>query len=121
MRMRRDTTSGGRVFGRQVLIVAFTAAALLAARPAAAQNNPLGLREQGRYDLYFSGNQSLNLIRNVEIVDVRKIEGRLFIAIEADAFASKRSEALIAFDAVQAVIPTQMGLRVEAAPPSNYR
>lgn len=75
--------------------------------PAMAATNFLGLEDRGYYDIYFGGDGGGygSLVKNVLIVEMKEIGGKTFLVIQADSFG-KFSTGLVAFEYVQAIVPS---------------
>ena len=73
---------------------------------ALAAENSLGLDDQNHYDIYLSGyGDSLTVIRNVDILSLKEFGGQTFLLIRTDTFNAKRSEGLLNFASIRAVLP----------------
>ena len=80
---------------------------LIAARPLFAAENVLGLEDTNHYDIYISGyGGSVSVLKDVDIIAVKHLYDRNFLLIRTDTFNAKKSEGLIAFDSIQAILPT---------------
>jgi len=79
---------------------------LVAAASLWAAENPLGLDDAVRYDIYLNNYQGGTLVlKSLDIVVLKEIHGRQFLVIRTDNFAPGKSEGLIAFDSVLAILP----------------
>jgi len=77
------------------------------------EESVLGLNAKTQYDIYIGGaEEGLSLIRAVMIEDLREIRGVAFLVIRTDTFDAKRSEGLIAFHHIRAIIPSHKGVNL---------
>jgi len=69
-------------------------------------DNILGLDGKAYYDIYVGGTgDSLSIIRNVRILDLKEIHDMTFLVIETDSFGIN-NEGLISFDYIRAILPS---------------
>ena len=73
---------------------------------AQAEENMFGLDARGNVDIYLQSYDELVVIRNVEIIDFREVHDKIFLVIQTDHFEGKRSEGLILYDYVRAILPS---------------
>lgn len=72
-----------------------------------AAENPLGLDDQNHYDIYIAGyGDALTVLKSVDILAVKEISGVSFLVVRTDTFNAKRSEGLIAFFSIRAILPS---------------
>lgn len=84
--------------------------------------NVLGLDAKGSYDIYVGyEDNSLSVIKNVTIVGLRDIKGVNFLVIQTDTFDSKRSEGLIQFSFVRAVLPSYRAVNLPVTGEMPYK
>ena len=88
----------------------FIGLGLAAVSPVKGAVNPLGLDDQNHYDIYIAGyGDVLSVIRSVDILAVKEFAGQTFMLIRTDTFNAKRSEGLISFASVRAILPSGRG------------
>ncbi len=87
-----------------------------------ADENVLGLDSKALYDIYIGANDAgVWAIKNVEIIGFRQINEVEFLVIRVDYFDAKRSEGLIRYDYVRAVLPSNKSIQVEGSQNIQYR
>ena len=65
----------------------------------------LGLKKNAYYDVYTGGQDATSVIKNVQIVETREFNGRVYLVIRADSFG-RGSEGLVQMDYVRAILPS---------------
>ena len=80
---------------------------LAMAKPLFAALNAIGLDDVNHFDVYISGySGSSFLLKSVDIIGIREVQGRRFMVVRTDSFNAKSSEGLIAFESILAILPT---------------
>jgi len=96
------------IFKRFLVIGMLVSSMLMtgAGRTGAESVNALGLDDRTYFDIYFGGDDdSVTVIRNVKIADLKEIAGETFLVIQTQFLDAKRSEGLVAFRHVRAILP----------------
>jgi len=77
--------------------------------PAFAEN-PLGLQDNHDYDIYvgYPGGEQI-VIQTVRIMGVKEIYDEVFLVVRSDSFDAARSEGLVKYDRILAVLPSHRG------------
>ncbi len=110
-----------RKLGLPVLLMISVALSVMTVSVSAGEN-VLGLSDTNQtYDLYLQGSDGgASVIKNVEIVDIKTIQNLVFLVINTDTFASKRSQGLIRFDYVQAILPSYRSAQFQGTSQIKY-
>lgn len=110
-----------RKLGLPVLLMIAVALSAMTV-PVSAGENVLGLSDTNQtYDLYLQGSDGgASVIKNVEIVDIKTIQNLVFLVINTDTFASRRSQGLIRFDYVQAILPSYRSVQFPGTSQIKY-
>ena len=88
---------------------------------AAQGENVLGLDSRQYYDIYIgSYNDSLSVIRNVEIVGFNEVKNLTFLVIRTDNFEGKRSEGLIMLNYIRAILPSHGVTQIQGVSSVKY-
>lgn len=95
----------------------------LASSPALAAENALGLDDSTHYDIYIAAyGDAITVLRDVDIVAVKQIANETFLLVRTDTFNAKRSEGLVAFSSIRAILPANRGsLRLLQPEPETQR
>ena len=82
--------------------------------PVLAGENVLGLDDSNTYDIYMADyTGSFTVIKNVDIVGVKDLFGKKFLAIQTESFNPKASEGLIMLDYIRAILPAHKILAIQ--------
>src|SRR5438105_162421 len=75
-----------------------------------AAENQLGLDDSIHYDIYIAGyGDVLTVLKDVDIVAVKQFYNETFVLVRTDTFNAKRSEGLISFTSIRAILPANRG------------
>ena len=91
--------------------------------PVFAGENALGLDDSNHYDIYISSYSGggLSVLKDVEIIAVKNILDRKFLLIRTDFFNSKKTEGLVGFDNIHAILPTDRSRPIQAVSDQNLQ
>ena len=94
---------------RMITSIFITGVVLFMALPLKAQGNGLGFPKNSKYDItYDAGGDSAITVRNVEILDIVKINTEEFLSFQAADFKLSNKEGYILFKSVRAIIPNSV-------------
>jgi hypothetical protein len=104
-----------KIFIRLRTLCAFVIICGTMTSPVIADENILGLEDHINYDIHIGGYHfgASQVVQNVEIIGLRDIAGLTFLVIQSDRFLGKRSQGLILFQNIQAILPAHRVIQIE--------
>ena len=73
------------------------------------------LNKNIKYDIYIGSTYHLSVIEDVEILRLEEINNKIFLVVQSSDFKLQTEEGFIAFDYIQAILPSRRLLKLHGA------